>query len=103
MNVQLLTLTLGPIELWALSTTAEDVIIRNHMYRHLGPSEARRYLAIVFPEGTATKELSKRFKETTEDHMLIEDDEKESILMGLVRDLLAAYAKNADKNMLMDG
>jgi len=102
MNVQLLTLTLGPIELWALSTTAEDVIIRNHMYRHLGPSEARRYLAIVFPEGTATKELSKRFKETTEDQMLIEDDEKESILMGLVRDLLAAYAKNADKNMLMD-
>ena len=102
LNVQLLTLTLGPIELWAFSTTAEDVIIRNHLYRHLGPVEARRYLAILFPEGSANKELSKRLKEISEEKGLIKEEQKESILMGLVKDILAAYAKDPNKNVLVD-
>jgi intracellular multiplication protein IcmB len=102
LNVQLLTLTLGPIELWAFSTTAEDVIVRNHLYRHLGPMEARRYLAIVFPEGTATKELAKRLKDISEEKGLIKEEQKESIIMELVKDLLAGYAKDPNKNILID-
>jgi intracellular multiplication protein IcmB len=102
LNVQLLTLTLGPIELWAFSTTSEDVIVRNHLYRHLGPVEARRYLAILFPEGSVAKELTRRLNEISDDKGLISDDQKDSALMGLVKDILAAYAKDPNKNVLVD-
>src|SRR3990167_11206291 len=37
MNTQLLTSTLGPIELCAFSTTAEDARLRNRLYERLGP------------------------------------------------------------------
>lgn len=103
LNVQLLTLTLGPIELWAFSTTSEDVIIRNHLYRHLGPMEARRYLAILFPGGTATKELAKRFEVIAEEKGLIKEEQKESVLMKLVNDILASYTKDPNKNVLALG
>src|SRR3990167_1306755 len=56
-NTQLLTMTLGPIELWALSTTAEDVVVRNQLYKKIGPRETRRLLATLFPEGSLTKTL----------------------------------------------
>jgi len=36
-NLQLLTSTIGPIELWAFSTTSEDMQIRNKLYKSLGP------------------------------------------------------------------
>ncbi len=48
-NTQLLTNTLGPIELWAFSTTAEDARLRNLLYQKIGPTEARRVLANLFP------------------------------------------------------
>ena len=57
---QLLTNTLGPVALWAFSTTAEDVAIRDALYRILGPSEARRRLALRFPGGSAKKEVERR-------------------------------------------
>jgi len=47
-NTQLLTSTIGPIELWAFSTTAEDAKLRNIMYRRLGPVRARKLLARLF-------------------------------------------------------
>ena len=52
--------TLGPIELWAFSTTAEDVSIRNRLYSRLGASAARRLLAANFPAGTARPEIKRR-------------------------------------------
>ncbi|MEC8460892.1 MAG: type IV secretion protein IcmB [Pseudomonadota bacterium] len=53
--IQLVTLTLGPIELWAFSTTAEDYYLRDALYEKLGPAEARRLLAQLFPSGSASK------------------------------------------------
>jgi intracellular multiplication protein IcmB len=52
--------TLGPIELWALSTSAEDVIIRNRLYTKLGASRARQMLAAAFPGGSARSEIKRR-------------------------------------------
>jgi len=45
MNTQLLTSTLGPIELWSFSTTAEDARIRNKLYVKLGPAESATSLS----------------------------------------------------------
>ncbi|MBI1326652.1 MAG: type IV secretion protein IcmB [Alphaproteobacteria bacterium] len=52
--------TLGSIELWALSTSAEDVAIRTRLYNKLGASRARYVLAIQFPGGSARSELKRR-------------------------------------------
>ena len=57
---QKLWLTLGPVELWALSTTAEDVALRRLLYESLGPGRARAVLAARFPAGTARPELEAR-------------------------------------------
>ncbi|MCR9192460.1 MAG: type IV secretion protein IcmB, partial [Gammaproteobacteria bacterium] len=73
-NIQLLTLTLGPIELWAFSTTAEDATVRNQLYRHIGPAETRRFLASLFPNGTVTKEIAERLNQMKTAGGLIEED-----------------------------
>ncbi len=52
--------TLGPIELWAFSTSAEDVSIRNQLYAILGAARARQMLAKAFPGGTARNEIRRR-------------------------------------------
>ena len=101
LNTQLLTLTLGPIELWAFSTTAEDVIIRNNLYRHIGPIEARRFLALLFPGGSAGKELGRRVNELSQDKGRLNTDEQESIVMGLVKDIINAYAKDPYSNTII--
>lgn len=58
--------TLGPIELWALSTSSEDVAIRNRLYLKLGAGRARQMLAVTFPGGSARTELRRRVLAKTE-------------------------------------
>lgn len=55
--VQMLTNTVGPIELWAFSTTLEDVALRNRLYHRIGPYAARAILARRFPLGTAAETI----------------------------------------------
>ena len=100
LNIQLLTLTLGPVELWAFSTTAEDTVVRNQLYRHLGPGEARRVLAALFPSGTVTKEIEDRLAQMKGEAGLIEDDAKESVMQQFITDILDAYTKDPNVKML---
>lgn len=93
-NVQLLTLTLGPIELWAFSTTAEDAFVRNQLYRHLGPAEARRFLASLFPGGTITKELAVRLAALKSQAGVIEEEGQNSVTDELIKDILETYSKD---------
>ena len=60
---QMLINSLGPIELWALSTTPGDTALRNRLYDRVGFSEGLRRLAKVFPRGSALKEIERRKKE----------------------------------------
>lgn len=99
-NVQLLTLTLGPVELWAFSTTAEDASVRNQLYRYLGPANARKVLASLFPNGSITKELEARLEIVKQEEGLIEEDLKSSVIDGLVADILEAYNKDPDVKFL---
>ncbi|NKB46758.1 MAG: type IV secretion protein IcmB, partial [Legionellales bacterium] len=99
-NVQLLTLTLGPIELWAFSTTAEDANLRNQLYRHLGPVEARRVLSSLFPNGSVVKELEKRLNDVREEAGFISDEDNLGAVDQLVSDILNAYSRNPDLKSL---
>lgn len=78
---QFLINTLGPIELWALSTSVEDVAIRTRLYGKLGAGRARQVLATAFPGGSARTEIKRR--------VLLKGDqegESKSALTGAVID-----------------
>ncbi len=100
-SIQLLTLTLGPIELWAFSTTAEDALIRNRLYKQLGPAEARRFLALLFPNGSVSKEINERLEKLKAEKGLIEEDGKEGVVDQLVAEILETYASNPNSKMLL--
>jgi intracellular multiplication protein IcmB len=58
--------TLGPMELWALSTSVEDVMLRTILYEALGAPGARYILAKYFPGGSARNEIRRRVVKNTE-------------------------------------
>jgi intracellular multiplication protein IcmB len=58
--------TLGPVELWALSTSSEDVDLRTRLYTTLGATVARQILSLFFPGGSARQEIRRRVVMRTE-------------------------------------
>ena len=99
-NTQLLTSTLGPIELWAFSTTSEDARTRNKLYVKIGPREARRVLANLFPSGSVKSLVEKRLAQLKEQQGVIQESSNLSIADQLVEEILAAYSKNPDVKSL---
>lgn len=99
-NTQLLTSTLGPIELWAFSTTAEDSRLRNKLYQRLGPKEGRRVLANLFPSGSVKKLVEERLANLKEQAGVIQDDSGLSIADQLLEEILEAYSRNPDVKSL---
>lgn len=91
MNTQLLTATLGPVELWALNTSADDAFLRNQLYQKIGPRAARSILAKMHPSGSIAKVLEDRFAELKHQGQLIDDGVKASALQSLVQDLIDEY------------
>ncbi|HAU29963.1 MAG TPA: type IV secretion protein IcmB [Rhodospirillaceae bacterium] len=63
---QFLINTLGPIELWALSTSSEDVSIRTRVYHRLGAKLGREILATNYPGGSARSEIRRRVTQLSE-------------------------------------
>jgi intracellular multiplication protein IcmB len=100
-SIQLLTLTLGPIELWAFSTTVEDAAVRNRLYRHLGPAEARRFLATLFPNGSVAKEVEKRLNILKEEAGLIKAEAETSVIDQLVAEILQTYSIDPNSKSLL--
>lgn len=64
--VQILRLTLGPKELWALNSTPEDTALRDQLYDLLDGRTARSILADKFPSGSAAKLIALRRKQSSE-------------------------------------
>lgn len=100
MNTQLLTNTLGPIELWSFSTTAEDARLRNKLYEKIGPKEARRVLANLFPSGSVKKLIEERLAVLKEQQGMIEEGANLSVADQLLMEVLDAYSKNPDVKSL---
>lgn len=59
-SAQLLTLTVGPIELWAYSTTPSDASLRDLISTKMSAANARIALALKFPSGSASSEFERR-------------------------------------------
>jgi intracellular multiplication protein IcmB len=90
--------TLGPIELWALSTSSEDVAIRSRLYGILGAGVARQILAANFPGGSARSEIKRRILMRAE-----KSEEKDrsaaqsEVIEEIVRELTEAAKNKLDK------
>lgn len=93
-NTQLLTNTIGPIELWAFSTTAEDSKIRNILYKKIGPQKARRLLSKLFPSGSATKLIEERLATAKEQEGFIGEADSLGAVDELANEILEAYSNN---------
>ena len=81
---QFLINTLGPVELWALSTTPADTSLRNRLYERVGFTEGLRRLSKVFPGGSASEEIERRTKA-----LMRKGDAADSIEAGVIETLAA--------------
>jgi intracellular multiplication protein IcmB len=75
--------TLGPIELWALSTSAEDVAIRNRLYGILGASRSRQMLSHKFPGGSARNEIRRRVLSNSEG-----GDSRQAMISAVIEEIV---------------
>ncbi len=91
-NTQVLTNTIGPMELWAFSTTTEDVTVRNALYSLIGSKNARRILAKLYPNGSVKKIIERRSEEI-EQSGIIKENSANSIIQNLIKEILDAYHK----------
>ncbi|MBL8260053.1 MAG: hypothetical protein JNM60_09625 [Candidatus Competibacteraceae bacterium] len=87
---QLVYLSLGAEELWALSTKKEDRALRGLVMRHLPAPEARRRLVERFPEGSCVREYDARAARlATERGGLLGDDEQRLLIEQLASEIVA--------------
>ena len=86
--------TLGPIELWALSTSSEDVAIRTRLYEALGAHRARQMLSANFPGGSARGEIKRRILD------LAEKGETRSAALSVVIETIVKELIEASKSSL---
>ncbi|MFX4300075.1 hypothetical protein [Pseudosulfitobacter pseudonitzschiae] len=84
---QKLNLTLGPAEIWAFSTTAEDVALRTRLYESLGPRLTRQVLARRFPGGSAKSEIEGRISRMEEAGQKMNKDGRGDVVGDLVEEL----------------
>ena len=84
--------TLGPIELWALSTSAEDVTIRNKLYTTLGAGRARQMLASNFPGGSARSEIRRRVLSRSE-----EGEARGAMISAVIEDIVQELIEQSKK------
>ncbi|KTC94754.1 protein IcmB (DotO) [Legionella geestiana] len=66
----------------------------------LGPAEARRVLASLFPNGSVARELEARLAAMKEQVGLIEEEQKNGVVRQLVSDILEAYSKDPNLKSL---
>lgn len=84
--------TLGPIELWALSTSSEDVAIRSRLYNKIGAGRARIVLAATYPGGSARDDIRKRVLERSED-----GDDRNAMTAAIIEDIVDELVEESKK------
>ena len=70
--------------------------LRNRLYHHLGPVEARRVLARLFPNGSIKKLVERRLAGIKEDHGVITEDSSLGIIEQIAEEILVNYRKDPE-------
>lgn len=82
---QLVTNTQGPHQMWAYSTTREDMDVRNEMYRRIGPIKALDILARHHPGGVKSYAIQKREEYARQ-------GQRRDVIEDIVEELLGAQS-----------
>lgn len=90
---QLLSYTLGPVELWAFSTTTEEVQIRDRMYRSMGAARARKILAAIYPSPSDAREEILNRKMRMKDVGISGEDDT-NVYEALIKEILEKYGQS---------
>lgn len=96
-NTQLITSTIGPIELWAFNTTAIDVQIRNALYEKIGAVPTRQLLAMMYPTGSAARVVEERMTRYKDASGIISEEKSISVIEELIEEIYQFYKKGSDK------
>jgi intracellular multiplication protein IcmB len=88
---QLFTNTVGPMRMWALSTTAEDRKLRGLLYEKLPGNVARWLLAKRFPSGSCKKAVEKMKTELFAGQDFAEDEVAASVVERIAKEMLDQY------------
>ena len=86
-----LHLTIGSTELWALTTTPDDVALRNRLCRQVGARNARNLLGKCFPQGTARAAIESRLA-SEETNEASPEASRNSAIDRLVREILDRHS-----------
>lgn len=88
---QLFTMSIGPMRLWALTTTSEDRKLRAMLYEQMPRQDALALLAKHFPSG-GCKEMVERLKrDIYRDVEFVDDDMERSVIARIAKDMVADY------------
>jgi intracellular multiplication protein IcmB len=94
---QLYTSSIGPMRLWALSTTSEDRKLRSLLYSAMPGNEARALLAQHFPSGSCKKLVEKLQAEMNTDADFIDEEITSSVIERIAENILSSYyGKNSN-------
>ena len=99
---QKLNLKLGPVEIWALCTTSEDVTLRRNLYEILGPRLARKILARRFPGGSAKSEIEDRIARMSEIGGNLSLEQQDDVIGELVEELKSAAYMIEKEDLALD-
>jgi intracellular multiplication protein IcmB len=94
-NTQLITSTIGPIELWAFNTTAVDARIRNALYEKIGAAETRKLLAMMYPGGSAARVVEERMTRYKDASGIVSEEQSASVVEELIKEIFDFYKKSA--------
>lgn len=93
-NTQLITSTIGPIELWAFNTTAIDARIRNALYEKIGAAETRRFLSTLYPSGSAARVVEENMAKYQDSKGMVSEEKANSVIDELINEIYQLYKKN---------
>ncbi|MHD0644545.1 ATP-binding protein [Pseudomonas aeruginosa] len=82
---QVLRLTLGPTEVWAYTTKAQDVSLRRRLVTRIGLSNALKVLSTAYPNGSATADI---LKLVTDNKLRLDELGEDSSLFDVIADKL---------------
>lgn len=91
---QVLRLTLGPTEIWAYSTTPQDVSLRKRMSDKIGLSNALAILSTAYPKGSAKADIQKVLADNASS--LESSDGSQNMFDVLADRLIKEYGKLID-------
>ncbi len=94
-STQLVSSTLGPIELWSFNTNADDARIRNSLYKEIGAKETRKLLSMLYPGGSAGKVIEQRVTQRKRQKADFTEEDEGSVIDELIAEILKIYQEHA--------